>query len=132
MKNLTAFLKELRVRQTITVFLAGLLLIVGTTCGSQYAQAANLDNPAVQASPQINTKLLIAANNESELLYPGAETPQGRLVKEKELPIITEESAEQPKKGGLVQRDSGVGTRLQERVETVKEAVDKASDFLGK
>ncbi len=130
MKNLTAFLKKLQLRQTITVLVAGLLLIVGTTCGNQYAQAANLDNSAVQASLQINTKLLIAANNESELLYPGAETPQGRLAKEKELPIITEKSIEQPKKGGLVQREANVGTRVKERVETVKEAVDEASKFL--
>lgn len=130
MKNLTAFLKKLQLRQTITVFVAGLLLIVGTTCGSQYAQAANLENPAVQASLQINTKLLIAANNESKLLYPGAETPEGRLKKERELPIITKKSIEQPKKGGLIQRETNVGTRVKERVETVKEAVDEASKFL--
>lgn len=126
MKSLTDVLKKLRLRQTITLFIAGLLLIVGTTCGSQYAQAANIEN----SSLQINTKLLIAANNESELLYPGAETEKGRLEKERELPIITEKSAEQPKEGGLIQREPNVGTRVKARVETVKEAVEQASEFL--
>ena len=167
MKALTTFLKKLRSRQIVTVFLAGVLLIVSTACSSVNAQGANPDNPAVQAggannpykgggdkytnlnmstdpkvnntpkntgsdqsSLQLNSQILIATTKESELLYPGAETPEGRAYKENQLPIKTVKDFQQPEPGGLIQREPNLGTRLKERVETVKEAVDEASGFL--
>jgi hypothetical protein len=161
--------KRLRLRQIITVFLAGLLLIVSTACTQANAQGANPKNPAVQAGgannpyknggdgyvnsqfstdPKItnpgsrknrdqanllsNSNVLIAVNSnrDAELLYPGAETPAGRIEKENELPIIREEDFQQPEPGGLIQREPNVGTRIKERLETVKENVQEASKFI--
>ncbi|OUL22699.1 DUF6658 family protein [Nostoc sp. 106C] len=82
---------------------------------------------------QPSSQLLIAtaaSNRESEILYPGAETPAGRAQKEAELPLITEKNFQQPEPGGLIQREPNVGTRIQERLETVKETVQDASSFL--
>jgi len=48
--RLTAFFNKLRLRQILTVFLAGVLLIFSTACnGATNAQGANPNNPAVQA-----------------------------------------------------------------------------------
>ncbi len=49
MNAVIVFLKKLRLRQTLTVFLGGLLLIVNTACSGANAQGANPQNPAVQA-----------------------------------------------------------------------------------
>ena len=167
MNALTTFLKKLRSRQIVTVFLACVLLIVSTACSSVNPQGANPDNPAVQAggannpykgggdkytnlnmstdpkvnntpkntgsdqsSLQLNSQILIATTKESELLYPGAETPEGRAYKENQLPIKTVKDFQQAEPGGLIQREPDLGTRLKERVETVKEAVGEASGFL--
>lgn len=83
-----------------------------------------------QSSLQINSQILLAVNKEAEQLYPGAETPMGRAKKEAELPLITEEEFQHPEPGGLIQREPDVGTRIQKRLETVKEAVEEASKFL--
>jgi hypothetical protein len=161
-----AFLKKLRLRQILTIFLAGLLLIVSTACSTGDAQGANPQNPAVQAGGANNpyknggdkytrnpdskvtnlknnqgrdqaslqpSSLLIATNvgnRDSEILYPGAETPVGRIKKEAELPRITDENFQQPEPGGLIQNEPNVGNRIQERLGTVKETVQEASDFL--
>ncbi|PLZ88852.1 hypothetical protein CI593_13020 [Fischerella thermalis CCMEE 5194] len=143
-------------RQVLTVFLAGLLLIVNTACSSKYAQGAQPYNPPVQAggannpykaggdnytkkmsksgrdqaSVQLNSQLLLAdADKESELLYPGAETPVGRAYKEGELPIKSEKDF-QPDAGNLIQNEPSVTQRAKDRIETVKEAVEEASGFL--
>lgn len=47
--KLTALFKKLRSRQIITVFLAGVLLMISTACSGVNAQGANPNNPAVQA-----------------------------------------------------------------------------------
>ncbi|HIK04662.1 MAG TPA: hypothetical protein IGS40_08105 [Trichormus sp. M33_DOE_039] len=167
MNSLISLWKKLRLRQVVTIFLAGLLLIFSTACSQANPQGANPRNPAVQAggannpyknggdnytkyrmstdpkitntkanraddqaSLQSNAQILIAANRESELLYPGAETPTGRVLKEGELPIITQEDYKQPKPGGLIQREPDVGTRIKERIGTVQENVQEASGFL--
>lgn len=83
-----------------------------------------------QANIELNSQVLIAITRDSEILYPGAETPQGRFEKEKELPIITEKNFERPAPGGLIQREPDVGTRIQERLETVQDSVKEASNFL--
>nr|WP_246275662.1 DUF6658 family protein [Brasilonema bromeliae] len=156
---MTSFIKKLRLRQIVTVFLAGLLLIVSTACGNAAnTQGANPDNPAVQAggannpyksggdkyvnekmsksghdqaSSQLNSQLLIASGVNTEgKLYPGAETPEGRAYKEAELPIKTQKNIGQPEPGGLNQRQSDVGERIQNRLETVGEAIQEASGFL--
>lgn len=50
MNKLTAFFKKLRLRQVLTVFLAGVLLVISTACNnSDLAQGANPNNPPVQA-----------------------------------------------------------------------------------
>lgn len=167
MNAVRLFLKKIRLRQIVTIFLAGLLLIVSTACSGANAQGANPQNPAVQAggannpyknggdnytnnrlstdpkianpkankgrdqaSLQPSSQLLIATNRESEILYPGAETPAGRINKEAELPIITDQDFQQPEPGGLIQNEPKVGDRIQDRIETVKENVEKASGFL--
>ncbi|WP_375513407.1 DUF6658 family protein [uncultured Nostoc sp.] len=167
MNAVRVFLKKIRLRQILTIFLAGLLLIVSTACSGANAQGANPQNPAVQAggannpyknggdnytnnslstdpkitnpkanqgrdeaSLQPSSELLIATNRESEILYPGAETPAGRLQKEAELPIITDKDFQQPEPGGLIQNESNIGERFKDRLETVKENVEEASGFL--
>ncbi|WP_375506431.1 DUF6658 family protein [uncultured Nostoc sp.] len=167
MNAVRVFLKKIRLRQILTIFLAGLLLIVSTACSGANAQGANPQNPAVQAggsnnpyknggdnytnnslstdpkivnpkankgrdqaSLQPSSQLLIAINRESEILYPGAETPAGRVQKEAELPIITDKDFQQPEPGGLIQNEPKVGERIQDRIEIVKENVEEASGFL--
>ncbi|WP_026082863.1 DUF6658 family protein [Mastigocladopsis repens] len=159
MNSLTAFIKKLRLRQIVTVFLAGLLLIVSTACGNgANSQGANPNNPAVQAggannpykgggdkytdlkmsksgrdqaSLELNSQLLIAtAVNKEGKLYPGAETPEGRAYKEAELPIKTEKNIEKPEPGGLIQRESNIGERAKDRLDTVGKAFQDASGFL--
>ncbi|MBD2490969.1 DUF6658 family protein [Aulosira sp. FACHB-615] len=150
MKNLTALWKNLRLRQVITVFLAGMILIVSTACSSGDVTGVNPQNPAVQAGGANNpyknggdkytrnlsnnaylpSSLLIATNPESEILYPGAETPQGRVEKEKELPIITKKNFQKPEPGNLIQNEPDLGSRVQERLETVKEQFQDASSFV--
>lgn len=49
MNRLMAFFKQLRLRQILTVFFAGVLLIVSTACNGATTQGANPNNPAVQA-----------------------------------------------------------------------------------
>ncbi len=171
MNRLTAFFKKLRLRQVLSVFLAGALLVFSTACSSATnAQGANPYNPPVQAGgannpykgggdsstnlkmstdPKVtNTKAksgdqaslpldslgLIAANvtakKESEILYPGAETPAGRAEKEAELPIITKENFQQPRSGGLNQRNPDLGERAGNRVEQAQEAFKEATEFV--
>jgi len=155
MNAVTVFLKKIRLRQILTIFFAGLLLIVNTACSGANAQGANPQNPAVQAGGannpyknggdkytnyRMSTDPKIAnpkanqehdqAKGQSEILYPGAETPAGRVQKEAELPIITDKDFEEPEAGGLIQNEPNLGTRFQERIETVKEAVEEASGFL--
>ncbi|MBD2496781.1 DUF6658 family protein [Nostoc sp. FACHB-280] len=150
MKKLMAFLKNLRLRQILTVFLAGMILVVSTACSSGDVTGANPQNPAVQAGGANNpyknggdkytrnlsnnaylpASSLIATNPESEILYPGAETPQGRVEKEKELPIITKENFQKPEPGNLIQNEPNLGSRVQDRLETVKEQFQDASSFV--
>ncbi|MGM3308726.1 DUF6658 family protein [Anabaena sp. WFMT] len=163
MNKLIIFLKKLQIRQIVTIFLSGILLIFSTACSGVDAQGTNPKNTPVQAggannpyknggdkytnsnsrmstesrkqkgdqaSLPLNSQILLVANKESELLYPGAETPLGRIKKEAELPIITEEEFKHPEPGGLIQREPDLGTRIQDRMETVTESVEKASGFL--
>jgi hypothetical protein len=170
MDNMIAFWKNLKLRQFVVIFVAGLLLIVTTSCSGANPQGSKPQNPAVQAggannpdkgggdkytkyrmstdtkamnseekkeierassqSSQSDLQLLIAISRDSEILYPGADTPQGRVEKEKELPIITDKNFQRPAPGGWIQREPDIGTRIQERVETVQDSVKEASGFL--
>ncbi|MBD2778321.1 DUF6658 family protein [Iningainema tapete] len=166
MNALTAFLQKLRLRQIITVFLAGFLLIISTACAGGSEVGARPDNPPVQIGGQNNpykgggdrntnlnattdpkiinkkadgrdqaslplSQQLIASNTNKEvLLYPGAETPEGRAYKESELPIKTERDFREPEPGGLNQRQEDIGTRIKDRIETVQEAVKEATSFV--
>jgi hypothetical protein len=150
-KTLFSSLK-INLRRIVTVTLACLMLIVTTACATTDTQAANPNNQPVQmggannpyknggdkftreqgngqASLKSDSQKVAANSREAELLYPGAETPEGRKQKEAEMPIITEKSIK-PKPGGLIQREEGVGERIKDRVETVTESVKDASAFL--
>lgn len=48
MKKLTVFLKQLRLNQILTAFLATVVLLIGTACSSDNVQGARPNNPAVQ------------------------------------------------------------------------------------
>ena len=48
MKNLIAFLEKVRIRQILTVFLAGVLLVISTACNSGDVNGARPNNPPVQ------------------------------------------------------------------------------------
>jgi len=163
--KLTAFFKKLRLRQILTVFLAGVLLIASTACSGANAQGANPNNPAVQAGgannpykgggdgntdlkmstdskvnntiksqgDQANLDLsqqLIATDKDAGKLYPGAETPAGRAMKEAELPIKTLKDYQQPEQGGLNQRNPDLGARIENRIEAVKDTFKDASVFV--
>ncbi|MDF5739239.1 MULTISPECIES: DUF6658 family protein [unclassified Nostoc] len=132
MNAMKEFWKQIRLRQILTIFLAGLLLIVSTACSGANAQGANskASQGRDQASLQPSSQLLIATNRESEILYPSGETPAGRVEKEAELPFITDKDFRQPEPGGLIQNETNVGDRVKDRLETVKEAVEEASGFL--
>ena len=128
MKHLTAFFKKLRLRQILTVVLAGTLLVVTSACNNGDSLGARPQNPPVQmggnnnphsnggdgytnykmstdpkvsktANPRDRADFQILSNqliatSDSEILYPGAETPAGRAAKEKQLPIKTSEDFE--------------------------------------
>ena len=130
MNSFTAFFKKLQLRQILTVFLAGILLFTTsiTFNNSQYSLEVNSDNTAFQ---DINSQFLVATAKSDGLLYPGAETPAGRIAKEKELPIkgLDDTNAGQP--GGFNQRKGDLGDRVGGRLDAVKESVKEASSFLG-
>ena len=115
MSKLTAFFKKIRLRQVLTVLLAGVLLTISTACNSANVQSANPNNPPEKAGG---------------ILYPGAETPAGRAQKETELPIKTSEDFAQPKLGGLNQRNGDLGERVENRVEAATDAFKEAAGFV--
>ena len=123
MNKLTGFFKKLRTRQILSVFLAGILLFATsmTFNNSQYSLDVNSNNP--------DSQLLIAAKSDG-LLYPGAETPAGRIAKEKELPIMGLEATNTGEPGGFNQRQGDFGDRVEGRLDAVKESVKEASSFL--
>ncbi|MBE9190078.1 hypothetical protein IQ230_06825 [Gloeocapsopsis crepidinum LEGE 06123] len=166
MNRLVETIKKLKLRQILTVLLAGILVVFSTACSPGDVRGANPDNPAVQAggannpykgggdaytdynlSPdtKVNNKTAksgrnqasvqfneqLVATNDSEILYPGAETPEGRLSKESQLPVKTAEDFKQPASGGLIQRDPDLGKRVEKRLEKVQEAFGEASEFVG-
>ncbi|MBY5283337.1 hypothetical protein F2Y95_16695 [Aphanizomenon flos-aquae CCAP 1446/1C] len=154
---------KLQMRRILTIFLAGVFLMISTACSGTSAQGMNPKSTPVQAggannpyknggdkytnsnsptstesrkqkgdqaSLPLNSQTLLVANKDSELLYPGAETPLGRIKKEAELPIITEEEFKHTEPGGLIQGQPDLGNRIQDRIETVTESFEKASGFL--
>lgn len=166
MKKLLAFFKRLRLSQILTVFLASVLVFVGTACNQGDIRGARPENPPVQAGganhpyksggdkntnynlspdPKVNkeaaqtegdtanlpliSKQLIAANKEDRRLYPGGGNPAERQEVEKSLPKNPSE-AEQPERGGQVQRSPDVGERVQKRLEETGKAAGEASEFL--
>ena len=54
MKNLIAFLEKVRIRQILTVFLAGVLLVISTACNSGDVNGARPNNPPVQMAGKNN------------------------------------------------------------------------------
>lgn len=123
MNTITGFLKKLRLRPYLTVFLAGILLFATsiTFNNSQYSLDINSNNA--------DTQLLIAAKSDG-LLYPGAETPAGRIAKEKELPIKGLDATNSAEAGGFNQRQGDFGDRVEGRLDAAKETFEEASSFL--
>ncbi len=146
MKGLTSLLKKLQSRQILSMFVVGLLLIAsaafsatgnnnayknGGEVYTNYNMSTNSQVSDREASLMLGSQMLLATTNrESEILYPGAETPNGRAEKEAEFPIKTLKDFQQPKPGGLIQREPNLGDRVGDRIGTVKEAVEEASEFL--
>jgi hypothetical protein len=84
-----------------------------------------------QANLPLNSQELIATiDKKSEILYPGAETPEGRALKEAEMPIKTSKDYVEPQPGGLNQRNPDLGERIQNRLELVKDSFQESSEFL--
>jgi hypothetical protein len=120
--RLNNFLKKIFPQQVLAAFLAGVLSL-----STVYSTAA-ID--VVSINKNLGQQQLIATTDrQSELLYPGAETPVGRIRKEREMPIVSEKDF-QPKPGSEIQREPDVGTRVKERIEIVKENFEEASAFL--
>ncbi len=139
MKKLTNFLKKLRLRQILTVFMAGMLLLITTACNPGDSVGARPNNPPVQAGGQNNpmkgggdgytesntstdakvdgnatnysTLPMIAATD--ELLYPGS-------IGDKKLPEVPP-SSKQPLKDGNSNNKT---------LERVGEAFKDASSFI--
>jgi len=171
-KHLTAFFNKLRLRQILTVFLTGVLLIVTTACNNGDSLGARPQNPPVQmggnnnphssnggdsytnykmstdpnvsktANPRDRADLQILssqliATNDSEILYPGAETPAGRAAKEKELPLKTSEDFEVSGAGGrqpIINRSNpnakileSIGEEFKEASSFIKDKSDEAA-----
>jgi outer membrane protein assembly factor BamD (BamD/ComL family) len=112
MNKVIAWLKSGRLKQILTVVLAGLLVFVSTAC-----------NGALSAKNADQVKKV-------KTIYPGAETPAKRTDVERALPQINERDFEKSKPGGQIQRDSDLGDRVENRLSTVKKTFDKASEFI--
>ena len=155
MKQVTTFLKNLKWRRILTVFLVGVTFLFTTACNAGNTQGARPNNPPVQAGGannpyknggdnytkynqsteapvkgdvsdlQLISGQLIALNNESKLIYPGTE------AENKAIPRVTTKNVNKPQPGGLIQREDNIGDRIEDRLETVKEAIQDASSFLG-
>jgi hypothetical protein len=112
MNKLIAWLKSAKLKQILTVFLAGILLFVSTAC-----------NGAVSAKSAEQVKKV-------KEIYPGAEQPAQRQNVERRLPKITQQDFEKPEPGGQIQRGSDFDDRVENRLSTVKKTFDKASEFI--
>ncbi|HEY9823136.1 MAG TPA: DUF6658 family protein [Candidatus Sericytochromatia bacterium] len=112
MNKVIAWLKSSRLKQILTVFLAGILVFVSTAC-----------NGAVSAKSADQVKKV-------RTIYPGAETPAKRTDVEKALPQINQEDFSKSKPGGQIQRQEDLGDRVENRLSTVKKSFDKASEFI--
>ena len=81
-----------------------------------------------RADLEIISNQLIAAND--QLQYPSGELRGQPADETSNLRQIELEDFEKPKAGGLIQRESKVGDRIKDRLETVKESFGKASEFI--
>ncbi len=129
MKKLSMLFKQLRLSRILTVFLATAVLFMGTAFNSVNQLGAHPNDTLVQVGGANNYKKLIASKEEG-ILYPGAESPAERLEVEKSFPIKTLKDFETAQPGGQIQREDDFGDRVQDRLSTVKETFDKASDFI--
>ncbi len=112
MNKVIAWLKSSKLKQILTVFLAGILLFVSTAC-----------NGALSAKKAEQVKKV-------KEIYPGAEQPAQRPNIERGLPKISEQDFEKPEPGGNIQRDSDFDDRVENRLNTVKKTFEKASEFI--
>ena len=159
MQKLTALFKKLNIHQILGVFIAGAILFFTTACSSGDQQGARPTNPPVQAGGmnnphknggdgyteyrvapnsssgsdradlQLISEQLIALNNDTDarLIYPGDNASES-VIKNNAQGKITD--IEKPQPGGLIQRESNIGERIGDRLETVKEAFEDATSFV--
>ncbi len=164
MKKLTAFFKQLRLTQILTVVLATVVLFVGTACNSGDIRGARPDNPAVQMGggnnpyknggdtntnyrmspdPKVSGKATKSEDKRADLqiisnqliasqvtIYPGSEMQGQPADEQKQLPVITLQDFETAEPGGEIQRESSLGDRIQDRLGTVKETFEQATEFI--
>jgi|SRR4028118_51463 outer membrane protein assembly factor BamD (BamD/ComL family) len=112
MNKVKAWLKTNRLKQILMVFLAGILVLVSTACEGGFF-TKNADGV-----------------KEVKTLYQGAEAPEKRADVEKALPLKTLKDFEKSKPGGLIQRESDLDDRVEDRLEKVKDSFDEASKFI--
>lgn len=111
MNKIKSWLKSIKLKQILTIFLAGILMVFSTACNGVFAKAPDNVKPVKE-------------------IYSGAERPAERPNVEKALPKKTLKDFEKPKPGGEIQRQSDLGDRAQDRLEKVKDTFDKASEFI--
>ncbi len=88
-----------------------------------------IKSEGARSDVQIISTQLIAASNKVQ--YPGGNELQGRPADEqKDLPIIGVQDFQSPEPGGQIQREANVGDRVKDRLSTVKESFDEASEFI--
>lgn len=81
--------------------------------------------------PVISNQLIAASGYDSGILYPGAETPTGRIEKEKQLPKITDEgaSAQIPSpRQGVLNRTNPDARILENSAEVFNKASESIKD----
>lgn len=82
MKQLTFFFKELRIKRILTVFLAGLTLLVNTACSSGDLQGSRPDNTPVQIGGNNNPHKMGGGGSESEMTANSKTTGQSNVKKQ--------------------------------------------------
>lgn len=158
MKQIVAFFEKVQLRQIITVFLAGITLLITTACNTGDVQGARPDNPPVQAGgmnnphkgggdgyTQYKASPNASVNGErdradlqltyKQLVAANTSADSGLIYPGSETAGAADRNAtpsnpEQARPGGLIQREPNLGERVGERLETVTEAFQDAGSFL--
>lgn len=112
MNTIIARLKNIRLGKILTIFLAGILVLLSTACTD------GLFNKNVEQVKPV------------KMIYEGAEKPDKRADIERGLPKKTLEDFDKSQPGGQIQRESDLSDRVEDRLDKVKGAFDDASKFI--